>query len=98
MGLFGSLFKKIVPKLLTPIFKGGLKPFATMAVDKAKQVAVDLAKQKAIEASSNLAKSVADKTGLTGLVGQGAVDAVAGSAGDLAGQGVDAGVNRVFQK
>ena len=98
MGLFGSLFK-FVPKLLGPIFKGGAaKTFATMAAEKAKQAAVDLAKQKAAEAAANLAKAAAEKTGITNLVGQDAVNAAAGSAGGLASQGVDAGVNRVFQK
>lgn len=97
MGLFGSLFK-IVPKLLGPLLKGGGKSFATMAAEKAKEAAINLAKQKAAEAAANLAKAAAEKTGITNLVGQGAVDAVAGGAGDLASQGVNAGVNRVFQK
>jgi hypothetical protein len=101
MGLFGSLLK-FVPRFLGPIFKGGLKPFATMAASKAaaaaKEAAINLAKQKAAEAAANLAKTAAEKTGITGLVGQGAVDAVAGGAGDLATKGVDSGVSRVFQK
>lgn len=97
MGFLSGLFRA-VPRLLGGLFRGGARKFGAMAVDKAKQTAIDLAKQKAIEASANLAKSVADKTGLTGVVGQDAVNAVAGGAGDLAGKGVDAGVNRVFQK
>jgi predicted O-methyltransferase YrrM len=66
------------------LFKGGAKPFAAMAAEKAKQAAIDLAKRKAAEAAANLAKAAAEKTGLTGVVGQDAVNSVAGGAGDLA--------------
>jgi hypothetical protein len=69
-----------------------------MAAQKAKDAAINLAKQKAAEAATNLAKTAADKTGITNLVGQGAVDSAASGLGGLATQGVDAGVSRVFQK
>ena len=97
MGFLTGLFRA-VPRLLGGLFKSGAKPFATMAAEKAKQAAIDLAKRKAAEAAANLAKAAAEKTGITNLVGQDAVNSVAGSAGGLASQGVDAGVNRVFQK
>lgn len=97
MSFFSSLFRA-VPRLIGGLFKGGAKKFGTMALDKAKEAGINLAKQKAAEVATNLAKTAADKTGITGLVGQGAVDAVAGGAGNLATQGVDAGVSRVFQK
>lgn len=97
MGLFGSLFR-MVPKFLGGMFGGGAKNFGAMAAQKAKEAAINLAKQKAAEAAAALAKTAAEKTGIANLVGQGAVDSAAGGLGGLASQGVDAGVNRVFQK
>ena len=97
MGFLTGLFRA-VPRLIGGLFRGGAKPFAAMAAQKAKEAAINLAKQKAAEAAASAAKAVAEKTGITNLVGQGAVDSAAGGLGGLATQGVDAGVNRVFQK
>ena len=97
MGFLTGLFRA-VPRLLGGLFKGGARPFAAMAAQKAKEAAINLAKQKAAELAASAAKAAAEKTGITNLVGQDAVNSVAGSAGGLASQGVDAGVNRVFQK
>jgi hypothetical protein len=86
MGFFGSLFRRIVPKLIGKGLPALGQKFGTMAVDKAKEAAINLAKQKAAEAAANAAKAVADKTGITGLVGQDAVNQGAGALGGAVSQ------------
>jgi hypothetical protein len=81
MGFFGSLLRRFVPKLIGKGLPALTQKFGTMAVDKAKEAAINLAKQKAAEAASNAAKAVADRTGITGLVGQDAVNQGAGALG-----------------
>lgn len=94
MSFFGRMFSSIAPKLLGGLFRSGAKGLGTMAVDTAKQAAMNLARQKAAEAAASLAKTAADKTGLTGLIGQDLVDKGAG----LASDGAKMGVDRVFQR
>jgi hypothetical protein len=81
MGFFGSLFRRVIPRLIGKGLGNVGQKFGTMAVDKAKEAAINLAKQKAGELAANAAKSVADRTGITGLVGQDAVNQGAGSLG-----------------
>lgn len=81
MGLFGSLFRRLVPKLIGKGIGNIGRKVGTMAIDKAKEAAINLAKQKAAEVASNAAKAVADKTGITGLIGQDTVNQGAGALG-----------------
>ena len=94
MGFFGSLFRRIVPKLIGKGLPALGQKFGTMAVDKAKEAAISLAKQKAAELAANAAKSVAEKTGITGLVGQDAVNQGAGALGGV----VEKQAGNFFQK
>lgn len=73
---------------------GGARKFGMMAAEKAKQAAINLAKQKAAEAAANAARAVAEKTGVTGLVGQ---DLVNTGANALGGE-VKAQAGNFFQK
>lgn len=86
MGLFSSLFSKFVPRLIGRGLPALGKKFGTMAIDKAKEAAISLAKQKASEAAANAAKSLAEKTGITGLVGQDAVNQGSGMLGGAVSQ------------
>jgi hypothetical protein len=86
MGFFGSLFRRIVPKLIGKGLPALTQKFGSMAVDKGKELAINLAKQKASELASNTAKSLAEKTGITGLVGQDAVNQGAGMLGGAVSQ------------
>ena len=81
MGLFSSLFRRVLPRLIGKGLGSAGRKLGTMAVDKGKELAINLAKQKAGELASNTAKAVADRTGITGLVGQDAVNQGAGTLG-----------------
>lgn len=90
MGFFGSLFSKFIPKLIGKGLPALGKKFGSMAIDKAKEAAINLAKQKAMEGVSNLA----EKTGITGLVGQDVVNQGAGALGNA----VQTQAGNFFQK
>ena len=94
MGLFGSLFKTFLPRLIGKGLPTLGKKFGSMAIDKAKEAAINLAKQKAAEAASNLAKTAAERTGITNLVGQDAVNQGAGALGNA----VETQAGNFFQK
>ena len=94
MGFFGSLFSKFIPKLIGKGLPTLGKRFGSMAIDKAKEAAIALAKQKAAEAASNLARTAAEKTGITGLVGQDVVNQGAGALGNA----VETQAGNFFQK
>jgi hypothetical protein len=86
MGFFGSLFRRVIPRLIGKGLPALTQKFGSMAVDKGKELAISLAKQKAGELASNTAKSLAEKTGITGLVGQDAVNQGAGTLGGAVSQ------------
>jgi hypothetical protein len=83
-GMFGKLMR-VGSRFLKPLLGGGAKKFGMMAAQKAKQAAIDLAKQKAAEAAAaaaaEAAKLVANKTGVTNLVGEDLVNTGANALG-----------------
>jgi len=85
MGLFSGLIRSVVPKVFGGLFRSGARSFGSVAVDKAKEMALNMAKQKAAQIAADSAKQVADKTGLTGLVGQDLVNQGASALGGIAG-------------
>lgn len=95
--MFGKLFS-IGARLLKPLLGGGARKFGMMAAQKAKDAAIALAKQKASEAAAAAAASatraVADKTGITNLVGE---DLVNTGANALGGE-VKSQAGNFFQK
>jgi membrane protein involved in colicin uptake len=71
--MFGKLFG-LGARLIRPLLGGGARKIGMMAAQKAKQAAIQLAKQKAAEAAAaaaaSAARTVANKTGITNLVGE----------------------------
>lgn len=82
--MFGKLFS-LGARLIKPLLGGGARKFGMMAAQKAKQAAIALAKRKAAEAAASAAASatraVADKTGITNLVGQDVVNTASSALG-----------------
>jgi hypothetical protein len=83
-GMFGKLMR-VGTRFLKPLLGGGAQKFGMMAAQKAKEAAIQLAKQKAAEAAAaaaaNAARAVAEKTGVTNLVGEDLVNTGANALG-----------------
>jgi len=95
--MFGALFK-MGTSFLKPFLGGGFRKFGAMAASKAaeaaKAAALNAARQKAAELAANAAKAVAEKTGISKVVGE---DLVNTGANALGGQ-AEKQVGNFFQK
>jgi hypothetical protein len=95
--MFGALFK-LGSTFLKPLLGGGIKKFGAMAASRAaaaaRAAALNAAKQKAAEVAANAAKAVAEKTGISNVVGQDLVNTGASALGGQAGKQV----GNFFQK